>query len=256
MQERIRTARSLTRHITNLVAIPLVVLTLLGLWRDEGLSGVQPPRSFDALIELLRWEYWAIATLIVALILLFEAAHRQRLALEYDPRFLSDILDATMDAHRGVNPYLCVILGNSGREEIQDCKAKLESLEFFDRFGALGEPEQWLRHDGLRAIYLHWAFGQANSDTTSIAIGGTATFDLVTHERGDNVFMVTAEERLRQAHPVPKGLWRFACTIEARSFHVASLRGQFEFGPDPEVLGLDTLRFRGDLVLDPGATRS
>jgi len=46
-----------------------------------------------------------------------------------------------------------------------------------------------------------------------------------------------------------KGRWRFRCTFEAQSFYVAKLEGEFEFGPDPSILSLDSIRFTAPLQL-------
>ncbi len=76
---RWQTARTIAHHSQRMVASFVVLsfaIPLLQWWRDEGPTNHQPPLGADV-FGWLPWWAWLIISLVVALAVVFEAAHRE-----------------------------------------------------------------------------------------------------------------------------------------------------------------------------------
>lgn len=88
---RLTTARAVYAQARALLGVPLLVLTVLGLWREVGPANRQPP-LISELIEVLPWWGWALLAMAAIVLITFESAHSQTYAPE--PPTRDEVADA------------------------------------------------------------------------------------------------------------------------------------------------------------------
>lgn len=76
LAERRNLFLAIYRHLENVLVVPLFLLAVLGVWRDEGPTDKQPGLLSDA-ASWLPWWGWLLLALSVLLFLTFEGAHRE-----------------------------------------------------------------------------------------------------------------------------------------------------------------------------------
>lgn len=185
MHARWETAKLLWLHIQGLIVVIGLMMSGLGLWRDEGPTDKQPPLLLGEIVGWLPWWAWLIIALVLALILTFEGAHREITRLTRIERSLDckplRFLDADYGPEHGTALYITVKV--TGRAKT--ARGRVVSI-----LPTSGQP-------GIAAIpspnypsgLLQWSARYGGGETASFA--SECELDVLAFENEDDAATVT-----------------------------------------------------------------